>query len=428
MKKVLVLFPNDWDRAEFAKSKYNQQYQFLFFGPKLFDFPHPLTLSQSLKLPFFNAEKFVKKVVRKAKREKVDAILSSEEYIGAIIAAVASQELGLPGNDASTMILSQHKYLSRLKQKESFPEAAVNCDLIPLKLSKNFAPKLKYPFFVKPVKGTFSLYAKKINNEKELRSHMSFNWLERFIFRMINRPYNQLLKAYSEVNLHANYFVAEELLEGDQVTLDGFVHDGKFYSCGIVDSVMYPNTNVFSRFEYPSKLSQSVQDRMVKLTEDLITTMGFKQAQFNVELFYNPVKDSVHIIDVNRRLSYQFSELYENVEGNSTYQILIDLALGKKPSFGHGNGSFNCSTSFVLRTFTGNKLTEVPDEEEVNSFCERYPKSSVKIFGKVGTDLSGEMRSVGGYRCGIVNLGANSPSDLSHAYEEALESLSFSVA
>ena len=44
-EKILVLFPNDWDKAEFSKEKYQSEYTFIYEGPNLFKFPIFLQLN-----------------------------------------------------------------------------------------------------------------------------------------------------------------------------------------------------------------------------------------------------------------------------------------------------------------------------------------------------------------------------------------------
>ncbi len=420
MKKVLVLFPNDWDKAEFAKDKYLGEYIFLFKGPNLFQFPG------YLKLPFFSTQKFIDGVIQKAKDEHVDAVLSTDEYIGAIIAAVVSSHLGLPGADPANILLAQHKYFSRLAQQKHCTEASVNCQLVPQQLSSDFEPELAFPFFTKPVKGTFSLFAKKVDSMDQLKQHLNFSWYERLSLKAITRPFNQLLRTYSNLPKDANFFIAEELIEGIQVTVDGFAHNSETTICGIVDSIMFTDTNIFERFEYPSKLTEDVQNRMATIVKDLMQGIGFDNAQFNVELFYNNRTDQIHIIEINPRLSYQFGDLYENVDGMNTYQILLDLSTGKTPQFVKDSGEFKCTASFVLRTFEGKELRSVPKASHVASFNKKYSESNVKIYGKKGTKLSSEMRAIGSYRYGIVNVGAHSLLDLFAIYEDVQDSLPFS--
>lgn len=187
-KKILVLFPNDWDKAEFSKNRYTEKYTFIFEGVNLFEFPY------YFKLPFFQVQKFIKKLIGKAEKENLDAVLSSDEYIGAIITAIIARKLGLPHADPSKIILAQHKYFSRLVQTKYCSEASVNCSLIDQKIAQDFETGLPFPFFVKPVKGTFSLFAKKVSDVRDLKKHLNFNWFEKVVLNTITKPYNQLLK------------------------------------------------------------------------------------------------------------------------------------------------------------------------------------------------------------------------------------------
>ena len=55
--------------------------------------------------------------------------------------------------------------------------------------------------------------------------------------------------------------IAEELVTGHQVTLEGFVDGGRITVVGILDSIMYENTISFQHFEDPSSVSDGVAQR-----------------------------------------------------------------------------------------------------------------------------------------------------------------------
>ena len=59
----------------------------------------------------------------------------------------------------------------------------------------------------------------------------------------------------------AHGFMAEELLSGEEVTLEGYVHGGRVTTIGVTDSVKYPGTFSFERFEYPSALPRGAARR-----------------------------------------------------------------------------------------------------------------------------------------------------------------------
>src|SRR5215475_11846246 len=108
--RVLVLFPNAWDRVQLGKPKYRDGYDFIFEGNDLFKLP------STLKLITFDACGYIDALAERF-RGRIDGVLSTDEYVGAIIAAGVARELGLPGGDPARIIEAQHKYYSRLTQR-----------------------------------------------------------------------------------------------------------------------------------------------------------------------------------------------------------------------------------------------------------------------------------------------------------------------
>jgi hypothetical protein len=53
----------------------------------------------------------------------------------------------------------------------------------------------------------------------------------------------------------------EQAVTAPQHCLDGYVYNGKVHRLGVVDVEMYPGTQAFMRFDYPSRLPSAVQDR-----------------------------------------------------------------------------------------------------------------------------------------------------------------------
>ena len=421
-KRILVLFPNDWDRGELAREKYAPHFEFVFEGADLFKPPGIFWL------PFFRPSRWVEKLAKKYARAKLDGVMSSDEYVGAAIAAALAKKLGLPHAEPDHIIAAQHKYFSRVRQREAVPEAIPDFDIVPLARSIAL-PKLPFPFFVKPVKGTFSLFAAKVDDEAALRKHLDFKPHERVLLHVVTAPFNDLLRTFTKLDRDANAFVAESLISGVQVTLDGFVFDGEVEIMGVVDSVMFPGTSTFERFDYPSRLlSKPVRDRMADIAKKMVRGLGMTHAQFNIEMFYDDKTDAIRVIEINPRLSYQFADLYENVDRTNTYDVLIDLTLGRRPNFEKGAGRYKFASSFVLRTFQGKKFLDVPGERDIEAFAKQYDDARLRIYGRRGQSLAGEMRAMGSYRYGIINVGAGSLLDLFAIYNDALEKLPFRFA
>lgn len=85
-----------------------------------------------------------------------------------------------------------------------------------------------------------------------------------------------------ELWLHASYLLVESLLEGSQVSLEGYVSGGRVHVMGILDAVMFPGAISFRRFQYPSALSSDVQDRMEDIAQCFLTGIGYDNAPDSV--------------------------------------------------------------------------------------------------------------------------------------------------
>ncbi len=184
--------------------------------------------------------------------------------------------LNLPGADPEKLLLCSHKYYSRLAQRAFVPEATVNFALID---PTNPQPPagLKFPLFVKPVKSYFSIFARRVDSADELVKFVSSSETRDFL-KKFTAPFNEYLKRYSQFDLNACYMLAEEFICGNQVTIEGFVSHGDVEILGITDSIMYPGTISFARFDYPSSLPDAVQNRMIEVVRRVIHGIGLKNS------------------------------------------------------------------------------------------------------------------------------------------------------
>jgi hypothetical protein len=422
VKKILILFPSDWDRRELERARYRSRYRFIYHGPDFFRFPG------NLRLLAFDARRFVERAVDRCRRERFDGVLSTDEYLGALIAAVVARRCRLPGADPARIALAQHKLLSREAQQTIAPEAIPEFRCVPIDDRAAAEIDLPFPIFLKPAKGTYSVLARRVDSADEAVRHLRFGPLERFYLRRLVRPFNDLLRTYTDLGHDASSFIGEELIEGVQVTVDGFACGGSIEIAGVVDSVMVPGTPLFQRFEYPSRLDSSVQRRMEEVARRVIAGIGFGPGQFNIEMAYNEKTGAIKIIEINPRMSYQFADLYEKVDGCNSYDHLLDLTLGRRPRLRRGAGRYTCAASFVFRTWHGEKLKNAPARTQVETLGERRSGSTLKIYGRAGFSLAWEMKALGSCRYAVVNAGALSRSDLFAAYRSAAKRLECTLA
>src|SRR5690606_36811701 len=127
------------------------------------------------------------------------------------------------------------------------------------------------------------------------------------------------------------HLIAEEPLSGRQVSVDGWVHEGRVHFLGICDALMFPGTDHFERFVYPSRTPPAVQERMRELTVRVLEGLDYRHGFFNVEMFWDPESDALKLIEVNPRLASQLAGLYRRVDGVNPHRMLLELCTGQAP-------------------------------------------------------------------------------------------------
>ncbi|MDT4968782.1 MAG: hypothetical protein QOJ64_3519 [Acidobacteriota bacterium] len=363
----------------------------------------------------------IDETIERYRNSGLAGVTSAIGYPGMPVSSLIAGRLGLPGPRIERVLLCEHKYYSRLAQRSLVPEAVPNFHLIDPNSLDGIADKMQFPLFLKPVKSCFSINADTIVSADIFRQKVRDCLLPAGFLK----PLNELIRAYTDFSFDASYLLAESLLEGRQVSLDGYVFEGSVQVLGIVDSVMYPGTISFQRFEYPSSLPEGVQDRITNIARTLIKGIGYDNALFNLELMYNHRTDEIHIIEINPKIASQFADLFEKVDGLSSYAPLLQIAVGEKPHFPHREGAFGVAASCVLRTFENKRVVRVPSKEEVDALVRRFPDARIEISAVAGSLLSDVMQDGKSYRYGLVNIGADSSEELELKLELCKSALDF---
>ncbi|MGB6165091.1 MAG: hypothetical protein WCF33_01120 [Pseudonocardiaceae bacterium] len=372
----------------------------------------------------FNVHRWVDDTVRRFRGQQLSGILGTCDYPSCFLASAIAERLGLPAPPLRDIVLMGHKYYSRQLHTAVIPEATP--DYEPLDPRRPWLGALPFPVFVKPVKGCTSARAQLAHHPGELRTILRFDAITRLRLLATLKPYQQLLTHHCDGDVPAHWFIAETPLAGAQATVDGFVQNGHITVQGVVDSVMYPGTNNFRRFDYPSHLPSLILARMVELTRRLVAATGLDHTCFNVEFFYDPARDTIHVIELNPRMSYQFSDLYRMADGTSTYTVQLDLATGRTVHWNPQAGRYRVATSFVLRRFSNAQVTRVPHDQDIAALRGFFPDSTVVTLVAAGKLLSEIRQDVDSFRYAIVNLGGADAADLDTRWETARTLLPFS--
>jgi biotin carboxylase len=304
--EILVACPQPRDRREVAAAGLDARYRVRFVGPDL------------------DAEDGweAEALVAELAAVPVDAIVATKDR-SALAAALAAERRGLPGPSPTAVVRCQHKPTAREIARRAVPEATPRFgDVDP-------------PAFVKPAVG-----------------RLSQGYEEGYIHGW--RQLAALAGFHGDVGL-----LSEERLAGDEVTLEGYVHRGRVTAIGVTDSVMYPGTSSFERFEYPSRHPHERLAELASVAERLLPALGFDDGFFNVELFV-PESGHAKVIEVNARIASQFAPLVRAVHGRSTYEALFEVACGRDPAWSLGRPD-GVAVSYVLRVFEDALVEAVPD-------------------------------------------------------------------
>ena len=406
MKKILIMFAKDWDQLSLRAQYHAKHYQFFYEGFDLFQFP------QNARLLSFNVLRYIQQLEKKYRKIGLDGIISNHEQFGALIAAVLAERLGLPGNSPLAIIACQHKYYCRMVEEKLVPQATPRYAPIAYPFEKDRPIDLAYPFFVKPIKATYSVLAKQINSPSELADHLRFGFFEEWIIRRLVKPFADLMPLYTPLAVEPNGLLAEEIMVGQQMNIDGFCQHGQIFFLGVIDEIMYPGTQAFMRFEYPSRLPESVQQRAKVITQNILEALHYQHGFFNIEFIYDAQTDQLKIIEINPRLASQLANLYERVDGYSPYAILFQLAVGEEPKLERGKGHFQSAASFIFRKFHAPEYQKLPSAAQLEEVLQQYPDANMMWYFKKGAGLQRELKWLGSYRYAVLNMGGLNRQDL----------------
>jgi hypothetical protein len=347
LRQVLLVCPQERDFREIDLARLGGEFEVLTAGSDL-----------DAHDDAFDPEQFVADQSARA----VDGVVGTKDR-SALLAALIAERARLGGPTPQALLACQHKPTSRALQREEAPEsvprfALLNGSVLPATLAT--------PFFVKPVVGRLSENARRVDSLALLEDLVEDGYPPRYarIAALAGLP---------EADVHG--FLAEELLAGAELTLEGYVHRGRVTTIGITDSLKYPGTNSFEGFAFPSTLPDERLEELARLAARVLPAHGFDDGFFNMELFV-PASGPAKLIEVNGRIASQFAPLVRAVHGRSTYEALFRLACGDDPEW-HVTSARGAAISYCLRVFEDAFVGGVP-----------APDDGVEILVEPGRRLS----------------------------------------
>jgi hypothetical protein len=423
LKNILVLFHQEWDHTQFHKAASLSDNNVRFFneGFDLFSFP------SNANLLIFDIYKFIDKLIEKYRRQRIhiDAVVSTHEQFGALASALLAARLSLPSASTIAILNAQHKLIARELLEKNAPDINVPFTTFPYTVRDDRDIALPFPFYAKPVKAAFSILARKVDDFADLRHHLNFRPWEMFIIKRLVRPFNDVVEQLDASDVNGHFMIGEEIITGFQVNVDGLVINNQVHLFGIVDAVMYPGTDAFLRWEYPSRLPPQWQANIRDAARRTIAALGYDHGLFNVEIRVCTHSGQCKVIEVNPRMASQFSDMYEAVDGINLHHVALQLALGETPNIKKRVMPDKVASSFVYRRFDGQRQAHFPNPAQIGALQAFDSKACLVTYVKKGNELLREMRWLKSYRYACLNLAAASEAELTEKYLKASQILGF---
>lgn len=411
---VGALFNFDWDAQGFRVAAAAGGIRLATAGFDLFSFP------SNLRLPGFTLERFVAGLLPRARQERWAGVVSHHEQFGALAAALLAERLGLPGTRPEAVLACQHKLHARRVLQQVCPQANVACAELPVRYGDPIPEGLSYPAFVKPVKAAFSVLAREVANHEELTRHTRFGPWELWVIRHLVEPFERVARVRLPEAGSAHRLMLEAPVQAAQFNLDGWVQAGQAQLLGVVDAVMYPGTQAFMRFEFPSRLPQAVQARALAVAQSFLQAVGFEHGFFNMEFFFDAATDRLTVIEFNPRLASQLADLYRRVLGLDAHAMSLALARGEDAlSAPRVAATAGAAASFVYRAFTPQQVPPQPAAAQVARLRAAHPGSLLLPMPKQGGSLARDFKWLGSHRYGVLHLGARDAVELHRCAERA---------
>jgi hypothetical protein len=364
--------------------------------------------------------------------EPVDAIAGYMDFPVSTMLPLLCERFGTRTTSLESLLKCEHKYWSRLAQREVIgnyiPRFTAFDPFDDSALSRIGEGGLYFPFFVKPIKSSGSRLGFRIDNPEDFTAAVK---RLREDIGLISEPFNYVLnqaklpQAVRDVD--GGHCMAEEIIGGWQCTVEGYVYQGKVVPYGIVDSIRYPQVLSFFYYRYPSRLPEYIQDKMRELTDIIMTHIGYDNAAFNIEYFWDEVQNRIWLLEINTRISQSHCDLFEKVDGVSNQQVTVDLVLGKLPDMPSRHGEFAVAGKFFYRVFFVDAVvTRVPSKEEIAALQQEFPGTLIALQVEVGSQLSALLEQDSySFALAYIWMGADNDEVLEDNYRRLADQLLF---
>lgn len=276
-----------------------------------------------------------------AREKKIDGVLTAATDYPVLTMSRIACELGLPGiNYTSAKIVKNKARVRKILFDAKADDTGYSYEVNSLDEAKEILPEITFPRMVKPVDGSGSRGASRVDCGEDFIAACKF--------------------AMDSSITHTA--VAEPFVEGLEYGVESFVYEGEIYVMGIMQKEMtLPPYYAELGHAIPSGLSDSHEEKVRACVRKAISALGINYGSVNMDLLIHG--DDVHIVDIGARMGGNLigSHVIPRGTGIEYMQNMIRAAVGDEANFKPVNAPFPIATKILA--LSPGKIVELPNFE-----------------------------------------------------------------
>ncbi len=217
------------------------------------------------------------KIYEQIKNEKFELICSDQSDISVNTVSILNEKFGLRGNS--------YEITNRFVNKYNMRELAIKLGIPSPQFSKifnsndllAFIKSCKLPVILKPVDSQSSRGVIKINEN-------NLSQIDEFV-------------AYSLQFSNCEYLIAEEFVDGEEVTVEGYASNNKHRTLAISLKKHF-RTGVASELRYPADIPHEMYEKLEKYNDKFVENSGLKFGITHSEYIINRNTGDIKIIEI----------------------------------------------------------------------------------------------------------------------------------
>lgn len=279
-----------------------------------------------------------------AREKQIDGVLTAATDFSVLTMSRIAEEMHLPGiNYASAKIIKNKASVRKLLFEAKADDTGYSYEIDSVKAIAEVLPKVKFPIMMKPVDGSGSRGASKVEKAEDFTKAAEF--------------------AMSGSITHRA--VAEPFIDGKEYGVESFVDNGEIHVLAVMQKDMTkPPYYAELGHAIPSGLSDEVEAKVKTCVYRAICALGINHGSVNMDLLITKA-GNVHIVDIGARMGGNLigSHIIPAGTGIDYMGNMIRAAVGDETNWEPEWQPRPVATK--LLALTPGKIKELPDFDEI---------------------------------------------------------------